>query len=572
MSLSDECKHQVPEDFFRPLHSNVTDLNLTMSNIYHGSQAIFANFSKLKTLDISIADRFTECPADARELFELMPPTLRNLTFRRWRSNNIINKTCIVTNETLGGLQKLRNLTAIDAMFSDFMFGEKLTRPLFTGFQKLASLNIAYVRFSIIETYPFDNCPTLTCLWMDGNSLGSRPFMLFKDRKESRLKRISLIDAYIYSDYSITYDARSLLKAAPLQTIDLRRNYIVTMPVFCDETLSNGLTKINLDRNYLSDIQSGGNLADQCFCLKSLKTLTLSQNRIKNVRGLCQSITHLDLASNRLYQLWNDFNQEAISDLENLKELNIGNNQISTLSSNFTAKMKNLKYFYVAHNNLTSIDLQSFHLNIMIETLDLRANFIQSFSPTVVERLENLKKLLLEDNVITSIDQDLLPILKRSSLKDFGIVGNPLSCDCDQEFFQKWLNSTNKVRYTWKLICDKPEELKSQLIYAYKPRNFVCHWRQPIEFILSALGGVILAGLLLNYGRKYYWHITHPIVVLKAIGRYLSDVHIEETCLYDAYVMYNSVSEEDQLWVTKDLRLAIEDGTRSGNSSMVSLS
>ncbi|XP_067937202.1 toll-like receptor 3 [Watersipora subatra] len=191
MTIPNECKSNVPDDFFLPLHRTVTYLNLTISNIYQGSQAIFANFTNFETLDISIAKRFTSCPADAEELFLNLPKTLKQLVFRRWRTNRDMNETCIVTNKTLRGLRELPYLATIDTLFSDFMFGEVLNKSVFAGFQSLKNLNIGYNRFALIEDDAFYGCLNLTLLHIDGNSLGSRPFKLFQNRSQSNLCYLS---------------------------------------------------------------------------------------------------------------------------------------------------------------------------------------------------------------------------------------------------------------------------------------------------------------------------------------------------------------------------------------------
>ncbi|XP_067935465.1 leucine-rich repeat transmembrane neuronal protein 4-like [Watersipora subatra] len=185
------------------------------------------------------------------------------------------------------------------------MFGDTLNKSVFAGFQNLRELNIGYNRFALIDDDAFHGCLNLTHLQIDGNSLGSRPFKLFKNRSQSKLRYLSMKECYIYSDFSISYNAALLLKVSPLDWIDLRHNYIVKMPSFADNETDqhhlNSLVTIYLDFNQLSSIQSGGNLTAQCGSLTALRILTISNNQLKNVQGLCPSIKHLNLASNRLY-------------------------------------------------------------------------------------------------------------------------------------------------------------------------------------------------------------------------------------------------------------------------------
>ncbi|XP_067937058.1 toll-like receptor 9 [Watersipora subatra] len=573
MTIPDECKAEVPDDFFLSLQSSLTHLNLTMSNIYHGSQVIFANFTKLEVLDISIANRFTSCPANAEELFLNLPQTLKQLVFQRWRTNRIMDKACIVTNITLRGLRALPNLATIDTKFSDFMFGDILNKSVFAGFQNLKELNIGYNRFALIDDDAFHGCLNLTHLQIDGNSLGSRPFKLFQNRSQSNLRYLSMRECYVYSDFSISYNAAPLLKVAPLDLIDLRHNYIVKMPSFADNETDqhhlNSLVTIYLDFNHLSSIQSGGNLTAQCDSLTALSNLTISSNQLKNVQGLCPSIKHLNLASNRLYWYWSFWNEASIARLHHLEILDISDNQIQTLSLNFTSQMTNLTNFRCLNNNITFVDSASFVHNRLLKVLDFSHNFISNFDYDVVQNLSELTTLKLDDNDITSIDENLVNkfVNKRKTLKTFGVIGNPLSCLCDQEFFQSFIIHTNKVPFGNKLECHEPASLRGQKIYEYKLQIFECHIKGAFIIFVCLLCGIVVAVPLY----KYRWYILHVRVVFKAIIRHISDVQLEQTCLYDAYVMYNSSSENDLLWATKSLRLAVEDYTTSGNSSTVSL-
>ncbi|XP_067937203.1 toll-like receptor 3 [Watersipora subatra] len=573
MTIPNECKAEVPDDFFLPLQRTITYLNLMISNIYNGSQAIFKNFTKLEVLDISIAKRFTSCPADAEELFLNLPKTLKILVFRRWRTNRDMNETCIVTNKTLRGLRELPYLATIDTVYSDFMFGDTLDKSVFAGFQNLKHLNIGYNRLTRIEDDAFHGCFNLTHLYLGANSLGSRTFKLFQNRSQSNLHYLSMKESYVYSDYSITYDAATLLKASPLHEVNLQNNYIVTMPNFADNETDqnhlNSLVTIHLDFNVLSDIQSGGNLTAQCDSLTGLTNLPISNNRLTKVQGLCPSIKHLNLASNRLYQYWSSLNEESIARLQHLESLDISDNKFKTLSSNFTSLMTNLTVFRCLSNNLTSIDSVSYFNNRLLKVLDLSNSFITSFGYNIVQNLSELTTLMLDDNDITSIDEDLVRkfVNKSETLKTFGVVGNPLSCLCDQEFFHYFINQTDKIPFANKLICHDPASLRGKKIYEYRLRIFECKVKVALIIVVSLLGGVIVAIPLY----KYRWYILHARVVFKAIIRHLSDVQFEQSCLYDAYVMYDSTSEEDQLWTINVLRHAIERFSHSEETSLTKL-
>ena len=224
--------------------------------------------------------------------------------------------------------------------------------------------------------------------------------------------------------------------------------------------------------------------------------------------------------------------------------------------------MSALRVLHLVGNNLTSFQVDHFKHNLQLEILDLRGNFLQSLSLSVVKHLKKLTELLLEDNSINLIDSELTTYFdsSNSSIQTFGLSGNPLMCSCSQGFFQTWIKSTNNlVPHANKLKCHGPtKELNKKLVYNYKRDDFYCDYLEAVKASAFALGGIILALLVGLPCYKYRWYITHARVVVRAILTQISALKIEHNCQYDAYVMYNSESEDDQQWVVGDLRLAVE--------------
>ena len=567
-----ECETKIPAAFFESVYSTVQVLNLTSSNIYGGSQRIFKDFTQLEKLDISLAAQFLKCPANAAELFRNLPESLNVLIMRRWRTGLAMTPECVSTNETLFGLKQLPNLALLDMKFSDLALGRELTSTVFSGFNSLVELNIGYCRFSYIEDFAFNLCPNLSFVTLDGNPVGNYVTFLYQNRSSSKLEHLKLRRAHIYSDYATAYYASNIFQNIPLKVIDLRYNYLNVMPHFVDfrtnATEDYDLETIKLDSNYLTDLELGGNLTSQCKYLRKLKTLTIAENKLSKIKGLCVTIRSLNLAQNQLYEYWDSKNQLAIAKLEQLEFLDLSYNQITSLSADLFTNMKDLAQLNFIGNNLTTIAASSFLQNLQLTIFDMRANFLSEFSASTVQHLRELNELLLEDNQLTSIDQDLLSYVdnKTNAIKIFGLIGNPLLCDCQNEYFHEWIKNTNIVPFVNRIECGGTEKAK---LYAFKRDKYTCDVEGMLIILFSVFGGIIGTVLVLMPCYKYRWYLLHLRVVFRAILKQLYSVRFEHRCTYDAYVMYNSASDDDLNWVVKVLRVALETNMMLPNGTKV---
>ena len=575
-SVPENCKTEIPETFFEPIQTTVSILDLTITNLFDGSKKIFQNFVKLKELHLSLSKHNISCPSKAVELFQHLPNTTETLIMRRWRMQYEMIENCSLTNISMAPLKNLPRLTKLDMSFGDHIFGKELKRSIFFGFKNLATLNIRFTQFSSVEDYAFDGCQNLTSVDMGGNCIGHDPIKLFQNRSLSKLQYLGLSQAYIYSDFSVDYNAVQILLHAPLKILNLNRNFILKMPYFINNQTSRQdfaeLKTLYLDENHLTDLETGGNLSAQCTSLYNLKTLSITNNKLQNIAGICCSITTLNLASNKLGWYW-DANENVISHLEHLQSLDISYNQIKTLSINFAKKLTNLKMLSLKGNNLTAIDPSTFISNHLLRKLDFQDNQLTEFNYSHVHYLHHLEELLLQNNRITFFDKKLiLDYLDNTnnSIKVFGINGNPFQCSCDQQFFQDWIKNTSKVPFANRLECSGiTTGVDPQKVYSYKRNTYVCDYKQIVTVLASVLGGIIGAILVAFPGYKYRWYLFHLRVVFRAFLNQLSTIRFEQKCTYDAYVMYNSASDDDLSWVVNELRVALEGNQPLENSDQV---
>ncbi|MBW0498547.1 hypothetical protein O181_038262 [Austropuccinia psidii MF-1] len=189
--------------------------------------------------------------------------------------------------------------------------------------------------------------------------------------------------------------------------------------------------------------------------LKSLKTFYLIQNKISRIEKLdclCNTLTSLELGSNRirhitnlssltnLTELWLGRNKisklEGLESLVNLKSLSIQSNRIVKLEG--LENLRELEELYISHNGLTKIG-DGLLMNKKLKVLDISANQINELNG--IEELSCLEELWANNNQLSvaafnsispKLSQELMPNLKTVYLE-----GNPLQTDMGPNYRRK---------------------------------------------------------------------------------------------------------------------------------------
>jgi len=201
------------------------------------------------------------------------------------------------------------------------------------------------------------------------------------------------------------------------------------------------LQELNISKNQLSDLKGISviknlqklNIGVNNFCsfpdeltdLKNLKILALWWNDIKTFPSDFfennTEIEELDMTS--LFEFDFETNLAKIHRFKNLKQLNLGNNQIPNLTIQFD-KIDNLEVFgYIRQN---SIDIKDLCLKLSscskLKTVHFSANNITEL-PNEIVLLESLEELNLFENKIRTIPAE---IVKMRNLKKITLSDNPI--------------------------------------------------------------------------------------------------------------------------------------------------
>ena len=211
----------------------------------------------------------------------------------------------------------------------------------------LKTVNLSNNQISGIPSTLFRNCGAhLTTVKLANNSL-------------------STLDEHLFSELS------------SLKTLDLSGNHLTSSQIskrlFKDLT---GLTKLFLSHNDLTQFEESENVFIPMS--ESLKVLKLNHNNINKLAN------------------------QTFMPLEQLTELDLSNNQISSIDKLTFSGLKSVKHLLLGHNNIDVIHEQSFKHCSRLLVLDLSHNALSS-APEALLSLDGIQTIDLSNNLINSV-------------------------------------------------------------------------------------------------------------------------------------------------------------------------
>ncbi|KAL7678267.1 hypothetical protein ACOME3_004497 [Neoechinorhynchus agilis] len=198
----------------------------------------------------------------------------------------------------------------------------------------------------------------------------------------------------------------------------------------------NTLTECNYDLISMDlSYNSFGNISKAFFeyaC--SLQFILISDNLLSSLSDTqeggffahLESITHLDLSSNRLYKypvgtFWKCYKLQRLNlsnnvideldnytffDLTSINSLDLSFNRIMVISYKLFEYTDRLKILYLNHNKIVHIDSTSFQYLNILEELRLQGNLLANIDTMWFNNLVNLKIINLSDNSISIVPQN----------------------------------------------------------------------------------------------------------------------------------------------------------------------
>ena len=248
----------------------------------------------------------------------------------------------------------------------------------------------------------------------------------------------------------------------------------------------------------------GDKCANECFCKwkGGKRTVECLDRALTNIPNTIDPETQvLDISNNPIKTLpKNIFNQvqltnlqrlylrgcridriddDALSGLTNLIELDLSRNQLSSVPSASLVQAPFLRDLVLAHNPLEKIYSNTFKKAPNLVKLDLSHTKLIDLEPKAFQGLEHLETLKLNNNYLSTLHLGTFdPLNKVTSIE---LHENPWICDCHLREMKMWLVKHNLPTLIAP-ICHGPEQLVNKMFTELHVDDFAC---RPVLLIAS---------------------------------------------------------------------------------------
>lgn len=278
---------------------------------------------------------------------------------------------------------------------------------------------------------------SLTRLDLSHNSLSSLYDYSFED-----LSSLQFLD--LCGNKLMNISAATFLELRILKTLHLQINFLSTNVISKLQGLFN-LEELDISKNTISGSLNSSTLPR----LPKLTSLNLGYNQITSVT------------------------KGALPGLDSLKILCLQNNMIDVLEDHAFSHLSGLTRLDLSHNRMVAVSEASLEHLKELQHLDVSHNFLRALTSDLVSPLNGLQELKLDDNDISMIAKNALDQAKQ--LKILTLSENPLNCDCNLAYFAQWLgNSTIDVKNKNTAVCATPPTLENGLINELTIDQLVC--------------------------------------------------------------------------------------------------
>ncbi|XP_033014656.1 toll-like receptor 13 [Lacerta agilis] len=496
---------------------------------------------------------FGACPPIL--LLDLSRNRLRSVGCVREKMGRVQNqlKTLIVEHNLLG---KLKSCSKID--------------PL----NELRTISFRFNRILLVSAQAFCYAPNLETLHLNINSIAVLDKNALKGLQYLRELRL---DNNLLTDlYETSFDDLKSLKI-----LNLRNNHV--------SVLFPGVFK-NLGSLYILDL--GGNnirrLTNTSFeGLRNLSNLYLDGNHIEYIshwffKPVQSTLQVLDLRANKInYISMKQHSQPPFLNLHKLYDLKLQGQQpygLKIIPPKFFKGLRSLRNLHLSENKILSIAPDVFDDLGQLRYLSLAdsSNGMGNFPPGIFKNLRNLTLLNLENAGLRTLTLEVFGNLSRlrtlqmgknevqtinssvmeklASLRYLDLRKCPLSCTCDNIWFQLWLNNSQvQVVYLYNYSCNSGQP--SSYIYSFD--THVCFQDVGVYLFFFTFPTLLLHMVLPFLYHRTYWRLKYHFYVLRAWVNDHWRHGKDDQYKFDAFVSYNST---DESWVLEHLVPSLEKG------------
>lgn len=300
-----------------------------------------------------------------------------------------------------GQLLALRD-TLVGINLADNMLGDTLNPILSTGefrnLPQLMYLDLSRNGIRALEAGIFRGCAQLKELKLDGNLLTNVPANELGG--PLALRSLYLRDNNIDELPTRIFASKQI---PSLETLDISGNGLTNIAGGAFIGVPH-LGELRLAYNRISRLDS-----DAFEGTKALRVLDLANNYLTEIPGVAltrhtSTLTHLDLSSNRIRSLDNEY----IGKLSTLLVLNISRNEISNLAPGTFLGLRRLRYLDISVNSLRAVEDDAFEGLDSLEELVITDNNVLLVPASALGRLPKLRSLHLDFNRIAAVSGDIV--------------------------------------------------------------------------------------------------------------------------------------------------------------------
>ncbi|XP_060646680.1 protein toll [Drosophila nasuta] len=464
----------VPEDLLRHLR-NLSWLDMRSANLVELPARLLADMEYLEFLELG-SNNLRQLPRGIfRDLHKLQHLNLWSNQLHNLSKHDFEGAQSVVDIDLHNnGIVQLRpdvfalltNMTEINLNSNNF---RSLPEGLFQHNLKLRQVKLQYNRSPLPElpSRLFANLPELGSLYLRCE-LESLPADIFQGSR--KLENMTLMDNLLS-----TLPAHLLDDQENLLLLDLQRNRLRHLPdgVFDHQ---GKLQILNLADNQLTEISS------KLFTrLANLTELYLSNNHLKTIRRNAfvgnPMLQQLHLANNRIdlqeYMAltYGDVGS-PFNSLQSLQTLNLRNNSLMVIFSDWKYTMNELRELDLSYNNLTILENTDL---VFLTKSQLQVNLTHNQIRTVhfYSSISNISTL---DTDTSKLEHGIATL--RVDLND-----NPIDCDCtllrflqfargefQPDYAKKWIVSADRLK------CQEPTALAERSMTSVHPRELLCNF------------------------------------------------------------------------------------------------
>ncbi|CAD7090420.1 unnamed protein product [Hermetia illucens] len=369
-----------------------------------------------------------------------------------------------------------------------------LTKDTFIGASSVTSIDLSMNKLTTLDYDVFQLLPNLEEINLSKNNFSTLPEKLFLNNQKLKIirlnrnkRRMGSLPPDFLANQSMLVKVNISASIVSVPGSIFAGSENIELISFADNRLESLPNEIFSNQIHLIDLDLSGNsltkLHDDVFnSTVSLKTLCLSFNKLEIItrhifRNL-RKLQEIDLSNNNLYSI----DLHAFQGTPELRIFMAPNNNLSSLSSGFEENEKS-----------------PFEVLTKLEELDLQNNQITHISSNWMHSLPNLKKLNLSYNRVTKLGSQHFQFATNMSVDlmynaikmiDFDngentdlnisveLGGNPLTCNCSLLPFVQYLNRSNHHSLVKQpqisAKCVEPEELKGRGIMSLNNKQLLC--------------------------------------------------------------------------------------------------